>query len=117
MADKTKLHGSVKRFGVRYGTKLKGKIGKIEAERRASTKCPHCNYNRVTRISAGIWYCKKCKNKFTGKAYTVGKPAGIKAEDIAKTAEEAPQVEEEATEDFEDEATRAEQVEASADEA
>ena len=119
MADKTKLHGSVKRFGVRYGTKLKGKIGKIEAERRASTKCPHCNYNGVTRISAGIWYCKKCKNKFTGKAYVVGKPAGIKAEDIAKTTEEAPQVEEvEAAEeeDFEEEADQTDQAEASEEE-
>ena len=119
MADKTKLHGSVKRFGVRYGTKLKGKIGKIEAERRASTKCPYCSYNGVTRISAGIWYCKKCKNKFTGKAYVVGKPAGIKAEDVAKAAEEAPQAEEAAVEeeDFEEEANQAEQAEASEEEA
>ena len=121
VVDKTKLHGSVKRFGVRYGTKLKGKIGKIEAERRASTKCPHCNYNRVTRISAGIWYCKKCKNKFTGKAYTIGKPAGIKVEEPAKAVEEAPQAagnfgEEETA--LEDEAGQdADQVEAGADDA
>lgn len=95
MVEETKGYGSVKRFGVRYGTKLKGKIDKIEAERKQSTKCPHCHYNRVKRINAGVWYCRKCKNKFTGKAYTVGKPAGIKAEETAKAAVEAPREAEE----------------------
>ena len=73
MTDKTKLHGSVKRFGVRYGTKLKGKIGKIEAERRLSTKCPGCHYDRVKRVLAGVWHCKKCSRIFTGRAYTTGR--------------------------------------------
>ena len=94
MADKTKLHGSVKRFGVRYGTKLKGKIGKIEAERRQSTKCPYCSYGKATRLNAGIWYCLKCKNKFTAKAYTIGTPAAIRenvTETTTQVAEEAPE--------------------------
>ena len=26
---------------------------------------------KVNRISKGIWVCKKCKSKFTGKAYTI----------------------------------------------
>ena len=96
MAEQARSYGSVKRFGVRYGTKLKGKIDKIEAERRQSTKCPHCHYDHVKRLYAGVWHCTKCKSKFTGKAYTVGKPAGIKAEaeETAQAAEQAPQAEE-----------------------
>ncbi len=97
MAEQARSYGSVKRFGVRYGTKLKGKIDKIETERRQSTKCPHCHYDHVKRLYAGVWYCTKCKSKFTGKAYTIGKPAGIKAEEATTQVEvQAPQ----AAEDF-----------------
>src|SRR3989338_558333 len=72
MADKEKSYGSVKRFGVRYGTKQKGKVCKIEAERHLATKCPYCHYDQVSRVSSGIWHCRKCKAKFAGKAYVPG---------------------------------------------
>ncbi len=88
MPDQTKAYGSVKRYGVRYGTKLKGKIGKIEAERRASTQCPYCHYEKAKRIAAGIWHCTKCKSRFTGKAYTVGGKVAIAAP--SEAAKEAP---------------------------
>lgn len=93
MVNATRTYGSVKRYGVRYGTKLKGKIGKIEAERRASTKCPYCHYEKVKRESAGIWECLKCKARFTGKAYVPGGKVSIKASEsemqgIAAAAEE-----------------------------
>ena len=99
MADKAKIYGSVKRFGVRYGTKLKGKIAKIEAERKLSTKCPYCHYNKAKRMAAGIWYCSKCKNKFTGKAYSIGGSTKIKEE--AKTAAQ-PEEAKESIEAYED---------------
>lgn len=89
MADVEKLYGSVKRFGVRYGVKPKTKIGKIEAERQLSTKCPYCHYNKAKRISAGIWHCQKCKSRFTGKAYTIGGPAVIR-EAVEATEVEIP---------------------------
>lgn len=88
MAEQAKLYGSVKRFGVRYGTKLKGKIAKIEAERHESTKCPYCSYSKAKRVNAGIWYCMKCKSRFTGKAYVIGTPAAIK-ENVTETATQA----------------------------
>lgn len=97
MAEQAKLYGSVKRFGVRYGTKLKGKIAKIEAERKESTKCPYCSYAKATRANAGIWYCTKCKSRFTGKAYSIGTPTAIKENLTAaevKVAEAAPEAEE-----------------------
>ena len=63
----------IKRFGVRYGKSLKLKVGKIEAMQREKHKCPYCSAPKVKRISAGIWECKKCGAKFTGKAYTIKK--------------------------------------------
>ncbi len=65
--------GSVKRFGARYGRKLKLKFSKIETEQRKLHKCPYCNKIAVKRIAVGIWNCKKCHAKFTGKAYSVSK--------------------------------------------
>lgn len=66
-------YGSVKRFGPRYGRKLKYKLGRIEFEKLKSKKCPYCSKEKAKRIAAGIWYCKKCNFKFTGGAYTIKK--------------------------------------------
>ena len=63
--------GSVKRYGARYGRKLKLKLYKIETEQRRLHKCPYCTKIAVKRVALGIWSCKKCKAKFTGKAYSV----------------------------------------------
>ena len=72
MAIEKKL-GSVKRFGARYGRKIKEKLANVEAEYRKLQKCPYCNHTKVKRLAAGIWYCKKCNAKFTGKAYSIKK--------------------------------------------
>ena len=101
MAEQAKLYGSVKRFGVRYGTKLKGKIAKIEAERSLSTKCPYCHYGKAKRINAGIWNCLKCKSKFTGKAYSIGAPAAIK-ESVTETAAQVAEPVAESAESYEE---------------
>ena len=66
-------YGSVKRFGARYGRRLKERFGKIEKEQRRKQKCPYCSALKVKRIAAGIWNCRKCGVKFAGKAYSVGK--------------------------------------------
>ena len=72
---KTKIEklGSAKRFGSRYGSKPKHKFAKIEKEQRKKHKCPYCNALKVRRIVMGIWHCKNCNAKFTGKAYTISK--------------------------------------------
>lgn len=69
----TKKVGSTGRFGPRYGKRLKSKILSIEKVQRKKQKCPYCHRTSVKRVAPGIWFCKKCENKFTGKAYWVGK--------------------------------------------
>ena len=78
--------GSTKRFGPRYGRTAKRTFAKIEKEQRKLHKCPYCSKVSVKRISAGIWYCRKCKAKFTGKAYTIGEPIKTKEEKTQKKA-------------------------------
>ncbi|MCH8329305.1 MAG: 50S ribosomal protein L37ae [Nanoarchaeota archaeon] len=69
--------GSAKRFGARYGSKPKHMFAKIEKEQRKKHRCPYCNAVKVKRISMGIWHCRKCNSKFTGKAYTIAKSVGV----------------------------------------
>ena len=88
--------GSVKRFGARYGRKPKLKFSKIEAEQRKLHKCPYCSKVAVKRVAVGIWHCRKCNVKFTGKAYSVSKKIILK--DEKEAVEEEPQVAEEETE-------------------
>ena len=71
--EKIEKLGSAKRFGARYGSKPKHKFAKIEKEQRKKHKCPYCSAIKVKRISIGIWHCRRCNAKFTGKAYSVSK--------------------------------------------
>jgi len=70
---KKKTLGSVKRFGARYGRRVKHKLAAIEKIQKGKQKCPYCNSDKVKRINTGIWGCKRCDSKFTGKAYHVKK--------------------------------------------
>lgn len=66
------VKGTTKRFGPRYGKRLKQKVESIESIQKAKHKCPYCNKMTVKRQSVGIWYCKSCDTKFSGKAYWPG---------------------------------------------
>ena len=88
---------SAKRFGARYGKKIREKVGAIEKLVRTKYKCPYCNYSKVKRQAAGIWSCGKCKSIFTGRAYFVPKKTVIR--EIIKGSEASQkQVEEEEVE-------------------
>jgi large subunit ribosomal protein L37Ae len=104
---KKKSMGPAKRFGARYGRRVKEKLAAIEKVQRADHKCPYCHYLKVKRISAGIWHCKNCEAKFTGKAYTISKKRSSKVfeeESPEVSEEESPEVSEEDDEVLEDEA-------------
>ena len=68
----------MKRFGPRYGRTVKHKLSKIEAELKKKHRCPYCHSLSAKRVAAGIWYCKKCNAKFTGKAYSIAKKITVK---------------------------------------
>ena len=64
---------STKRFGARYGARLKKKLAEIESQQKAVYPCPYCKYVKVKRVFMGIWKCNKCDAKFSSKAYSVSK--------------------------------------------
>jgi large subunit ribosomal protein L37Ae len=74
-----KRFGITKRFGARYGTTIKLRLGTVEVEQRKKHKCPYCGVPKIKRLSLGIWQCGKCQAKFSNKAYTV---RSMKREDI-----------------------------------
>ena len=58
-----------KRFGVRYGRRLKNLFAAIEIQEKQKHICPYCKYQKVKRVAKGIFVCKKCNARFTGRAY------------------------------------------------
>ena len=65
----TKKVKSAGRFGSRYGRKIRQRVIDIEQKQKAKHQCPHCNKWSIKRLAVGIFECKKCNSKFTGKAY------------------------------------------------
>lgn len=104
MSAKEKKKGTTRRFGARYGIKVRENIEKVEALQKAKQKCPYCKYvGGIRRLAAGIFICKKCENKFTGKAYFIGKVAATQATeddlviDLDKTLEKKDEADEDET--------------------
>ncbi len=98
---KKKKLTSTKRFGPRYGKRIKARLESVESLQRKKYKCPYCNYLRVKRKSAGIWYCSKCEATFTSRAYTIKTP---KIKEVVSEELELPEEPEESDEEEEAEA-------------
>ena len=73
-----KYSKAVKRLGSRYGKRTRERLAKVETSSKADHKCPYCNYVAAKRVANGIFYCKKCNSKFTGKAYMPMKQKTVK---------------------------------------
>ncbi len=82
MTEKKRKRDSTKRFGPRYGRHLKEKVAEIEKGYKGRHKCPYCNKKGAKRAAIGIWFCKLCKTKFTGRAYSIGKKRIIKEKQV-----------------------------------
>lgn len=54
---------------VRGGFSLRKKESGIRAALKELYECSQCKAQRVKRVSAGIWRCKKCGYTFAGGAY------------------------------------------------
>jgi len=66
---RTKKIGSSGRFGSRYGKGIRDEVVAIEKASKKTYECPSCHKNGLKRESSGIWVCKKCGKKYTGKAF------------------------------------------------
>jgi large subunit ribosomal protein L37Ae len=62
--------GMTKRFGARYGSRLRKKVEEIELEQRAIHVCSSCGRRAVRRVSVGVWQCRKCGYKFAAGAWS-----------------------------------------------
>lgn len=60
---------TAKRFGARYGARLRKVVDEIERLQYATYKCEKCGRIAVRRVSVGIWACRKCGHKFAGGAW------------------------------------------------
>jgi len=69
MEEKKKNYA--KGLGSRYGRKIKKRLSDVLELRKARYKCPYCMKKGISRVASGIWYCKKCKSKFTAGAYSL----------------------------------------------
>lgn len=99
MVQKEKVYGSVRRFGARYGRKVRFKLSQIEAVYKGEHTCPYCHYKKVHRLSVGVWHCAKCDTTFTGKAYSPVHEKIVtektQAPPVEETVEEMPEKEDE----------------------
>lgn len=58
-----------RRFGARYGVSVKARVEEVEIKQRKKHICPKCGFQRVKRISVGIFLCTKCRHTYAGGAY------------------------------------------------
>lgn len=56
---------SSKRFGARYGSKIRKNVDEAESH---EGECPECGGD-LKRTAAGIWECTECGVKIAGGAY------------------------------------------------
>lgn len=66
---KTKKVKSAGRFGSRYGRGIRDRVVNVEEKQRRFHECPSCGFNKVKRVSTGLFRCRKCNAVFTGGAY------------------------------------------------
>lgn len=76
----TKKVGSTGRFKGRYGVGVKKRVLEVENRMKAKVPCPFCGFEKIKREAAGLFFCRKCGNKFAGGAYEpqtlIGKAIG-----------------------------------------
>lgn len=93
----TEKSGSSKRFGARYGLKIRENVD--EAESKEKRECPECGSDRVERTAAGIFECQKCGNQTAGGAFEIDTGA---SEMLTKALKSGTEELEEAKEEVEE---------------
>lgn len=60
---------SAKRYGPKYGKRIRNKISSIEESEKSGHRCPECGSTSLKKESKGVWVCKKCGEKVAGGAW------------------------------------------------
>ncbi len=60
---------SAKRYGARYGKRIRSKVSEVENIEKSKHECPGCGSKSIRREAKGIWKCKKCGKKVAGGAW------------------------------------------------
>jgi large subunit ribosomal protein L37Ae len=108
---------TTKRFGARYGKRVKDRLRAIEQESKVRRhKCPYCRKVKVKRLSVGIFECEKCHAKFTGRAYSITQPKTEVIEEEVAIVEESPEEEESIEEENSEETTDEDSTDEDSDE-
>ena len=76
MVASTKKLGPAGRLGARYGSLARKQVATVERVQRAKHVTTQCGAQNVSRISTGIWGCRKCGDEFAGGAYIPTTGAG-----------------------------------------
>ncbi len=66
MSRRTQKVGLGARFGPRYGVSVRRRATSVLKRLKQSYTCPVCQYQKVKRVAAGVWTCKKCDHTFAG---------------------------------------------------
>ena len=66
MSRRTQKVGLGARFGPRYGVSVRRRATAVIKRLKQSYTCPVCQYQKVKRVAAGVWNCKKCDHTFAG---------------------------------------------------
>ena len=85
MGKNTKKVAMTRGLGTRYGASLRKRYVKVITELKRTHKCPQCGAEAVSRVSVGVWNCKKCSVTFTGGAYTPVTKLGVVAKRQVKS--------------------------------
>lgn len=81
---KTKKVGISGRFGARFGGQIRSAWRDIMEKQKGIQKCPKCETkNRNTRVSIGVWQCRRCGAKYTGGAWDSTTPRGKEGQRVA----------------------------------
>jgi large subunit ribosomal protein L37Ae len=83
---RTKKVGPTRGLKARYGSTVRKRYIKVITELKKPHACPQCGFQRVKRVSVGVWECRKCGLVFAGGAYTPTTKLGMVAKRIAKGA-------------------------------
>lgn len=65
----TKKVRSAGKYGAKFGIGIRKRWLKVADKQKKHYDCQRCGFQKVKRLSTGVFECKKCGLKFAGGAY------------------------------------------------